>query len=403
MYLQSLSLANFRNYTRLTLDVPRRVTVLQGANAQGKTNLMESIYYLTAAKSPYATSDVQLVNWLAKEDDIPYARVVADIARQGVQTHIEIILTHENNGAGYRKHVRINGAPKRVTDLLGHVNAVLFVPQDITLIDGAPSGRRRYLNITLCQVDPHYCRILRKYVRVMRQRNHLLRLLRERGGAQDQLDYWDAELARNGAELMAHRQQAVLDLEALAQPIHTDLSGGRERLRLRYMPTFDPRRSQTDERQLAFNLDLPPPISFPQQVETIQEAFLQVLGRSRRQEIQRGMTLVGPHRDDLRFLDGQVDLHLYGSRGQQRTAILALKLAEVSWMVQTTGEQPILLLDDVMSELDAQRRRYLCAQLDRVEQAIVTTTDLDTLAPDLLQKATLYHVIQGRLEPHHLP
>lgn len=400
MYLQSLSLANFRNYTRLTLDVPRHITVLQGANAQGKTNLMESIYYLTAAKSPHATSDVQLVNWLAKEDDLPYMRLVAEVVRKDVQTRIEIILTQENNGSGYRKHIRINGAPKRVMDLLGHVNAVLFVPQDIALIDGAPSRRRRYLNVTLCQVDPQYCRILRKYVRVLEQRNHLLRLLRERGGAWDQLDYWDAELANNGAQMITRRQQVVLDLEALAQPIHTDLSGGSERLRLRYMPTLNPRRPQVDERQMAFNLDLPPPISVPQDVATVEEAFLQALGNSRRQEIQRGMTLTGPHRDDLRFLDGQVDLHVYGSRGQQRTAVLALKLAEVSWMVQTTGEQPILLLDDIMSELDTQRRRYLCHQLDQVEQAIVTTTDLDVLTSDLLQRATLYRVSNGRLEPH---
>ena len=363
---------------------------------------MESIYYLTAARSPHATSDIQLVNWLAKKDDIPYARVVADIARHDAQTHIEIILAHEGNAAGYRKHIRINGAPRRVMDLLGHVNAVLFVPQDITLIDGAPSERRRYLNVILCQVDRQYYRTLRKYMRVLEQRNHLLRSLRDRGGAQDQLDYWDTELAQNGAPIIARRQQAVLDLEALAQPIHTDLSGGRERLRLRYMPTFDPSRLQLDERQMAFNLDLPPPISIPQDVETVQKAFLAVLQRSRRQEIQRGMTLTGPHRDDLRFLDGQVDLHIYGSRGQQRTAVLALKLAEVPWMVQTTGEQPILLLDDVMSELDAQRRHYLCGQLGRVEQAIVTTTDLDTLDPELLQQATLYSVTQGRLEPHPL-
>ena len=400
MYLHSLSLANFRNYTRLTLDVPRQVTVLQGANAQGKTNFLEGIYYLTAARSPHATSDVQLVNWLAKQDDMPYARIVADITRQDLQTRIEIVLTQENNGSAYRKHIRINGAPKRVMDLLGQVNAVLFVPQDIALIDGAPSGRRRYLNATLCQVDPQYCRMLRKYARVLEQRNHLLRSLRERGGAWDQLDYWDAELAKNGAQIIARRQQAVLELETLAQQIHIDLSGGRERLRLRYLPTFDPRDTPADDRQMAFNLDLPPPISVPQDVETIHKSFLQVLGRSRRQEIQRGMTLTGPHRDDLRFLDGQVDLHLYGSRGQQRTAVLALKLAEVSWMVQITGEQPILLLDDVMSELDVHRRRYLCRQLDRVEQAIVTTTDLDVLAPDFLQRATLYRVSQGRLEPH---
>jgi DNA replication and repair protein RecF len=403
MYLRSFSLANFRNYIRLSLDVPPQITVLQGANAQGKTNFLEGIYYLTSARSPHATSDVQLVNWLAEQDDLPYARVVAEVARKDVQTRIEITLAQETNGSGYRKHIRINGAPKRVMDLLGQVNVVLFVPQDIALIDGAPSVRRRYLDVTLCQVDPLYCRALAKYSRVLERRNHLLRMLRERGGKWDQLEYWDEELAQNGAQIIALRQQAVLDLEALAQPLHVDVSGGRERLRLRYMPSFDPRRPQVDDRQMTLNFDLPPPVSVPQDVETIRRAFLQVLCSSRRQEIQRGMTLTGPHRDDLRFLDGQVDLHLYGSRGQQRTAVLALKLAEVSWMVRTTGEQPILLLDDVMSELDAQRRRYLCSQLGQVEQAIVTTTDLDDLTPDLLQRATLYSVSQGRLEPYPQP
>lgn len=399
MYLRSFSLANFRNYIRLSLDVPRQVTVLQGANAQGKTNLVEGIYYLTAARSPHATSDVQLVNWLAKQDDLPFARVTAEVVRRDQQTRLEITLARDNR-ANYRKHIRINGVPKRVMDLLGYVNTVLFVPQDIALIDGVPAGRRRYLNVTLCQIDPLYCRTLRNYTRILEQRNHLLRSLRERGGARDQLDYWDTELARNGAQIITRRQQAVLELEALAQPIHVELSGGRERLRLRYMPTFDPRQPQTDERQMKLDLDLPPPISIPQDAETVHEAFLQALCSSRPQDIQRGMTLTGPHRDDLRFLDGQVDLHLYGSRGQQRTAVLALKLAQVSWMLQATGEQPILLLDDVMSELDAQRRRYLCNRIGQVEQAIVTTTDLDTLTPDLLQQATLYTVSQGRLEPY---
>jgi DNA replication and repair protein RecF len=400
MYLLSLSLANFRNYIRLALDIPRQVTVLQGANAQGKTNFLESIYYLSAARSPYATSDIQLVNWLAKEDDLPHMRIMAEVARKDAQTRIEITLAQDNSASSYRKHIRINGVPKRVVDLLGQVNTVLFVPQDIALIDGAPSERRRYLNITLCQVDPVYCRTLRGYMRVLEQRNHLLRSLRDRGGARDQLDYWDIELAKDGAQIIARRQQAVLELETLAQSIHTDLSGGRERLRLRYVPTFDAGQPQRDEQQMLLDLDLPPPVSIPQDVETVYGAFLEILRNSRRQEIQRGMTLTGPHRDDLRFLDGQIDLHMYGSRGQQRTAVLALKLAEVSWMAKTTGEQPILLLDDVMSELDFQRRRYLCEQIDQVEQAIITTTDMDALAPDLVQRSNLYRVSQGRLEPY---
>ena len=401
MYLTQLSLANFRNYVRLSLDLPRHITVLQGANAQGKTNFLESIFYLAAARSPYATSDSQLVNWLAQQDDLPHARIVAEVMRGDARpTRIEITLTQNGQSTAFRKHVRINGAPKRVMDLLGQVNVVQFVPQDIALIDGAPAGRRRHLNITLCQVDSAYCRALRQYTRILERRNALLRQLRDRGGDQDQLDFWDQELAQHGALLIAQRQQTIIDLEELAQPIHVDLSGGKERLRLRYLPSFDPRHPPRDELQMTLNLDLPAPISIPEDPSRIRTAYLDALYKQRPAEIARGSTLVGPHRDDLRFYDGQIDLHLFGSRGQQRTAVLALKLAQVAWMVQNAGQQPILLLDDVMSELDVNRRQYVCEQLYHAEQAIVTTTDLDSLTPELLERAVLYHVSQGRLHPH---
>jgi DNA replication and repair protein RecF len=275
---------------------------------------------------------------------------------------------------------------------------VLFVPQDISLVDGSPSGRRRYLDATLCQIDPHYCRALAQYGRVLEQRNGLLRQLRDRGGPPDQLRFWDDRLIEHGAQIIAHRQRAVLDLEALAQPIHRDLSGGRERLRLRYSPSFDPQHPQEDDQQLRLGLDLPPPVSTPQDPEAIQEAFRMRLRSALSEEIARGITLSGPHRDDLLFLNGQIDLRTYGSRGQQRTAVLATKLAEVELMARVTGEQPILLLDEVMSELDADRRQYLCRQITRAEQSLVTTTDLDTLAPGVLELAALYCVTEGRLE-----
>jgi DNA replication and repair protein RecF len=196
---------------------------------------------------------------------------------------------------------------------------------------------------------------------------------------------------------MARRQDAVLGLGKLAQSTHLQLSGGHERLRLRYVPSFDPHSPQGNEQQLELSLDLPPPISLPQNVATIGQVFLDRLRASWREDWQRGMTMLGPHRDDIRFYDRQIDLHTYGSRGQQRTAVLALKLAEVELMHQTTGEQPILLLDEVMSELDADRRRYLCTRLLRVQQAIISTTDLDAVTPEILDRATVFHVMAGRL------
>jgi DNA replication and repair protein RecF len=399
MYLTHLSLTNFRNYTRLSFDLPQQVIILQGANAQGKTNVLEAIYYLTAAKSPYASSDSQLVNWLADQDDLPHARIDAELVRQKMHTRLEIVLTATNGTQSrYRKHIRINGSPKRAMDLLGLANIVLFVPQDISLIDGPPSGRRRYLDATLCQIDTHYCRSLRQYNRVLEQRNSLLRQLRDRGGPPDQLAFWDDRLAHAGAEIIACRQQVVVDLEAHAQHIHRDLSGGQERLRLRYVPSFDPNRDPRPDQDLLPGLELPPPISIPQEPSAVREGFLEELLAMRQEEIQRGMTLIGPHRDDLRFLNGQIDLQIYGSRGQQRTAVLAIKLAEVNLMHQRTSEQPILLLDEVMSELDPARRRYLCDQLCRVEQSLITTTDLDALTPSILERAAVFHVSQGRLE-----
>jgi DNA replication and repair protein RecF len=399
MHLTRLSLINFRNYARLSLDMPRRMMVLQGANAQGKTNILEAIYYLTAARSPYASSDTQLVNWLAEQDDLPHARIEAELVRGNVLTRIEVILTRdERNHDRYRKYIRINGVDKRVMDLIGVANIVLFVPQDISLVDGSPSERRRYLDATLCQIEPHYCRALAQYGRVLEQRNGLLRQLRERGGSADQLRFWDDRLTEHGAQIIARRQTAVVDLEALAQPIHSDLSGGRERLRLRYKPSFDPQHPHEDDQQLRLGLDLPPPVSIPQDPEAIQEAFRARLQAAVNEEIARGITTIGPHRDDLLFLNGQIDLRAYGSRGQQRTAVLAIKLAEVELMARVTGEQPILLLDEVMSELDLHRRQYLCRQISRVEQSLITTTDLDALTPDVLERAALYHVTEGRLE-----
>lgn len=399
MHLTRLSLINFRNYARLSLDMPRRVMVLQGANAQGKTNILEAIYYLTAARSPYASSDTQLVNWLAEQEDLPHARIEAELVRSNVLTRIDITLTRdERNHDRYRKHIRINGVDKRVMDLIGVANIVLFVPQDISLVDGSPSERRRYLDATLCQIEPHYCRALAQYGRVLEQRNGLLRQLRDRGGSPDQLRFWDERLAEHGAQIIARRQSAVLDLEALAQPIHSDLSGGRERLRLRYRPSFDPQSPQENDQQLRLGLNLPPPVSMPQDPEVIREGFRTCLQSAVSEEIARGITTIGPHRDDLLFLDGQIDLRTYGSRGQQRTAVLATKLAEVELMARVTGEQPILLLDEVMSELDVNRRQYLCRQIARVEQSLVTTTDLDALSPSVLEQAALYRVTEGRLE-----
>lgn len=380
MRLSHLSLHNVRNYVRLDLDLPSGVTVLVGDNAQGKTNLLEAIYYLATSRSPYAGADREMVNWLAVErEPLPYARLVGRVVRGDGEVSIEITLTQQaNNGDRYRKQIRLNGVARRAMDLLGQLNVVLFLPEDIALVSGSPSGRRRYLDSMLCQIDPSYCRSLSRYNRVVTQRNALLRDLRERGEDPGQLQFWDERLVEHGAYLVARRREVLSTLDGLARTVHGELTEAMERLRLRYQPSVELDGQET--------------------VETIGQAFQAQLKELRRREIPAGMTLVGPHRDEVRFTIGNADAGIYGSRGQQRTAALALKLAEVDLMRREAGEQPVLLLDDVLSELDAHRRQFLVAWLDDgPQQAILTTTDLHALPEAFLHRCQLWRVQMGQL------
>jgi len=405
MRIEHLSLTNFRNYARLELDFPGHTILLQGDNAQGKTNLLEAIYYLATTRSPYAGTEHELVNWLAEDQDLPHARLVAQVRKGDSSLRIEITLVRiqssQANSPRYRKHIKVNGVDKRALDLVGQVNVVLFLPEDIDLVAGSPSGRRRYLDATLCQIDPRYCRTLQKYNRVLTQRNHLLRTLREREGDRDQLLFWDRSLVENGTYLVARRQDVIGELDRLVQAIHLELTGQKERLRLRYEPSFDPSRPPPSDYQLSLELQLPSESGIHQpetSLSQVAEAFRAQLHEIRRREILQGMTLIGPQRDDLRFLVGGIDLNIYGSRGQQRTAALALKLAEVELIGQEMREQPILLLDDVMSELDDARRGYLMRMIDGAQQAILTTTDLKAYSTEFLAGVTLLRVKEGRIE-----
>jgi DNA replication and repair protein RecF len=380
MRLTHLSLHNFRNYVRLDLDLPPGVTVLLGDNAQGKTNLLEAIYYLATSRSPHAGSDRELVHWLAVEEEpLPYARLVGRVARGASEMAIEITLTQQaNNGARYRKQIRLNGVARRAMDLLGNLNVVFFLPEDIGLVSGPPSGRRRYLDAMLCQIEPPYCRTLSRYNQIVTQRNALLRDLRERGGQPAQLAFWDERLVEHGAYLVARRGVALAALDERANAVHRALTDGAEQLHLHYEPSVE------FEGEWAVDA-----------IGPVYGARLQAL---RQREIAAGMTLIGPHRDDMRFFVDAVDAGVYGSRGQQRTAALALKLAEVELMHHETSEHPVLLLDDVFSELDAHRRGFLVSTLQRgSSQAIVTTTDLHDLPEPFLQSCQLWRVEMGRL------
>lgn len=402
MRLIHLSLTNFRNYLRLELDLPPQITLLQGGNAQGKTNVLEAIYYLSAASSPQAEAERQLINWGAWEEDLPFARLTADI-EEGSLRRLEMTLLPSPQG-DLRKEIKINGVKRRVTDLLGLLKVVIFLPQDVDLIAGSPSPRRRYLSALISQVDRAYPRALQEYERLLSQRNHLLRRLRERADFA-QLEFWDERLVERGSEIIAARLRGVSALNDLAKEIHLQLTGGEEGLRLFYKSSLPLEEGTRSPYQLPLDMLHHPASQMLQPqlpVEEIANLFHQRLREGRREEVERGLTLVGPHRDDLRFFIGGMDLTIYGSRGQQRTCALSLKLAQVGLIRKETGEEPILLLDDVMSELDPARREYLLASIGE-EQVIITATELAPFSPEFLARATLFRIAEGRVEPLTVP
>jgi len=395
-----LSLTNFRNYTRLEADLPSGPLILVGRNAQGKTSLLEAIYYLATADSPHATTDRQLIHWLAlRNDPHPYMKVVAEVHTADEIRRVDIRVEVEEVGATreqrLKKTVFINGLKRRAGDLHGAVNVVLFLPQDMALVEGSPGDRRRYLDSTLCQIDSVYCLALGEYGKILSQRNALLKQLQERNGSgSTELEFWDAELCRHGATLIATRAKAIEEIERLAAPIHKELTEGAEHLRLIYHPAFDP--VADDSSQLALGIDAPVTRSGVA-ANAIAASLREKLEATRRIEIDRGMTLTGPHRDDLRFNASGIDLGIYGSRGQGRTAVLSLKLAEMAWMKEKVGEWPILLLDEVLAELDPQRRRDLLNRIGGAEQSLMTTTDLDLFEPSFVEKVQTWKVESGTI------
>ena len=395
MRLTHLSLTNFRNFTRLDVDLPAGPLLLVGDNAQGKTSLLEAVYFAATLESFHAQNDRQLINFLAAREPLAVARIVVDYHRAGSTHRLEVRIIQEPTPAGtslMRKEMLLDGLKRKTSQVIGQFNAVLFLPQMLRVIEGVPDDRRRYLNLALEQVSAGYAEALSAYGRALTQRNALLKQLGEHGGDATQLDFWDEKLAAAGAQLIRTRIQAVQELERLAARLHSELTRGSEVLRLAYQPAYDP---------------LPPPpgqYSLPMDalvdrsgisLEQIRQGFLTSLVRLRSEEIARGVTTIGPHRDELRFLSNGIDLGIYGSRGQVRTAMLALKLAEVAWMQAKTGEWPVLLLDEVLAELDIQRRADLLERLSCCEQALLTTTDLDLFSTDFVQKATLWNVQGG--------
>ena len=399
MYLKHLSLTNFRSLTRLDIELPRRVVLLVGSNAQGKTSVLEAIYFLAAFTSLQTHVDRQIVNFHEAKNPLAVTRLVADYQRNKTKQRIEARLILEPsgvNGQRLRKEILQNGVKKQASDVMGNFNAVIFVPQMSQIIEGGPDERRRYLNLALAQTVATYARLLSDYHQALTQRNALLKALGERGGNSDQLQVWDEALVRLGAQIILHRIQAVQEIERFASRIHHELTRGTEVLRLAYEPSYDP--LPKPEMQLGLKLDTPIDRSGLKLGE-IQEGFLARLKSLRSEEIARGVTTIGPHRDDLRFIINRADVSDYGSRGQMRTTLLALKLAEVEWMQERTGEWPVILLDEVMAELDINRRADLLKYVGKSEQVLFTTTDLSLFTPEFVEQAEIWDVSGGVVTP----
>lgn len=405
MYLTYLALSNFRNFIQAEMELSTGPILLHGANAQGKTTLLEAINYLATSRSPHAANDRQLINWHANTPENPLAvgRLKATIQPAGGtrERKIEIRLIREagQNGSSFRREVLVNDAPVRRMDLLGNLNVVLFLPQDVALVSAPPAERRRYMDIALCQVNRHYCDSLSRYNKVVIQRNALLRALSERRGSVSELDVWDQQLVELAAFIFKQRAGLIVDLERRAGEIHfSDLTNGAESLRLEYQPCLQPKRNSTQSLLPPQAVDNPTEWLLAQKTEQIAAAFNKVLHASRRIEVERGICLSGPHRDDLVFLVNGFNLGEYGSRGQQRSAILSLKLAEMDWMRTITTEDPVLLLDEVLAELDGVRRELLLQQLENGGQSFVTATDPNMFTQKFLNIATHMQVAGGKIE-----
>jgi DNA replication and repair protein RecF len=397
MRVRRLQLSDYRNFSRLDFALPTGPVVIVGGNAQGKSNLLEAVYLLSTMRSPRADSDGELIRQQAAqvEGAPPLARLVAEVEGRGGTVRLEMAVVGRGGGPGSfagrsagifraNKVVRVNGVARRLADAVGQLNAVLFTAHDMEVIDGPPSLRRRYLDITISQVDGGYLRALQRYAKVVLQRNHLLKRVQEGSARREELAFWSQELVREGSYIIRARALTVASLAPLAVAAHASLSEGQEELTLVYQP------------QLGGAVDGFQAATLSQ--SELAAAFAQVMGQWSEREIGAGASLLGPHRDDLLFHLNGISAATFASRAQQRTIAVALRLAEARYLLERRGESPVLLLDDVLSELDGRRRAAVLAAIADYEQALVTATELDRFLAAFLKNATLFQVAGGSLQ-----
>jgi DNA replication and repair protein RecF len=389
MKLNHLALSNYRSYARLECEFPSGILILSGGNAQGKTSLIESVFYCAAFSSALSQHDSQLINFHSLDEPLAVARIKASYERDDTSYLLETRIIRDASlpGAPTRKEILLDGQKISVQKGIGKFPAVLFIPQMTAIIDGAPQERRRYLNIFLSQSVPGYAKSLTRYKRILTQRNALLKMIAERSSNNAQLPYWDELLVEQGAFQLLHRAQALTFLNERAASVHTRLTNNSELLSIHYQPALSA-DTTADDWEIFSASTLP-------DLEAIKAMMRKNLQIAKPREIARGVTLIGPHRDEFRIAANGIDLNLYGSRGQVRTALLSLKFAETDWMERTMGTMPIILLDETLAELDEQRRSDLQSWLNQIPQGILTTTDLTHFHPDFIATHTVRTVENG--------
>jgi len=355
MIIKSIELADFRNYDTLNLTFDKGTNILYGDNAQGKTNILEAIYVVATTKSHKGSKDKDIINFNKEE-----AHIRAYIEKDEVETRIDMHLRSSKS-----KGIAIDGQKiKKAAELLGLLNVVFFSPEDLGIIKNGPAERRRFVDMELCQLDNFYLYNLNSYNKIVNQRNKLLKDLYFNPSLRETLNIWDSQLVSFGSKIIERRQIFVEQLNEIIYDIHKKLSGNKEELRIKYEPDVS---IDDFEKSLLF---------------------------SQERDIKLKQTCVGPHRDDFSFIVGDIDIRKFGSQGQQRTAALSLKLAEIELVKKLTKDTPVLLLDDVLSELDANRQNYLLNSIGDI-QTIITCTGLDEFINNRFEIDKIYRVTEG--------
>ena len=357
MYIESVQLQNFRNYRELQLDFDKGTNIFYGDNAQGKTNILESVYICGTTKSHKGSKDKELIRVGEEESHI---RMM--IKKDGLSYKIDMHL-RKNKAKG----VAINGLPiKKARELFGIVNLVFFSPEDLNIIKNGPGERRRFMDLERCQLDQIYLTDLAGYNHIVNQRNKLLKDMYHNPALKDTLEIWDLQMLQYGQKVISKRKEFVKDLNTVIKEIHSNLTGGEEHIEVLYEPS------------------------------TEAEFFEETLKKNRDRDIRMKMTSSGPHRDDLCFMVNGVDIRKFGSQGQQRTAALSLKLSEIYLVKEKIKDTPVLLLDDVLSELDSNRQTYLLDCIHDI-QTLITCTGLDDFVSHQFHLNKVFKVVKGEV------